>query len=596
MASNREAFITSYLTRLAREYNFDKPSAVTDRTILEKQARDKAFEVFSVAVILDKPFKEVYDNILIRGSHDGGMDAVWLEEVDGSYILHAFQCKNSLSLKDNELDKFISNYKAAFESGGAIDKPEASDLRPKIDEANDLTRKGYQISSKLYFVFNGLKEDPERGNNTRLYRDTHKPEEGFSIYDSEDLYDKLTEYRNNPRKTIQFTFYPLKSNFILSDFQAIYSFSINDLRAANFRISATELCKLVDLEKQINVNFDALFQANIRGYLGHRVRPNKKMRETLSDPAEKLYFPFYNNGITLICDKIQFPSAPQSGRYVVPVTNPQIVNGLQTTLTLYAKYTEDNASLEDVFVNVRIYETSDKVLSERITEATNTQNPINFRDKISNQNFIDLAKNVFDNKLVRLITKRGESFKPSNLPYQDTIESDTLIKYWYAIFYEQPEVAKNSLSSVLEEVFTAATTSDHKLSELFRGDMDSPILGQLWVTYIIYAYIQKRKRDDSSELAGFYDEIMSYAVGKYVRIKKFSEISEAALTEAFDDSLIILEKIVSAERMQYEANERTFSYNGYFKRSKSRIDLDNQKGYLDFEVDLDFLLNQRLPF
>src|SRR2546421_1251781 len=114
---NRELFIGGYLNRIGDKFHVDE---------------DTAFEIFSIAAIVDKTFQEVFDNIQIKGSRDGGVDGVLFIEQGGSYTMLVFQCKNSMGLKQNEIEKFRADTDDIFKHG--IDKPNTEDLTPKIDE------------------------------------------------------------------------------------------------------------------------------------------------------------------------------------------------------------------------------------------------------------------------------------------------------------------------------------------------------------------------------------------------------------------------------------------------------------------------------
>ena len=72
-----------------------------------------------------------------------------------------------------------------------------------------------------------------------------------------------------------------------------------------------------------------LFARNVRGYLGS-TEINRGMDNTISDEPE--FFWYYNNGITIICDHAERVSS--GGKDTLNVTNPQIINGQQTTRTL----------------------------------------------------------------------------------------------------------------------------------------------------------------------------------------------------------------------------------------------------------------------
>ena len=63
---------------------------------------------------------------------------------------------------------------------------------------------------------------------------------------------------------------------------------------------------------------------------------NRGMEATLQKEPE--YFWYYNNGITIVCDEAKQESS--RGRQILRVTNPQVINGQQTTRTLAARRRE----------------------------------------------------------------------------------------------------------------------------------------------------------------------------------------------------------------------------------------------------------------
>lgn len=88
---NKQLFINGYLERISEQFQVDQ---------------DQAFEIFAIAAITERPFQEVYDDILIGGSRDGGIDGACFVEQGGYYTLMVFQCKKSKELKQNEIEKF----------------------------------------------------------------------------------------------------------------------------------------------------------------------------------------------------------------------------------------------------------------------------------------------------------------------------------------------------------------------------------------------------------------------------------------------------------------------------------------------------------
>lgn len=73
-----------------------------------------------------------------------------------------------------------------------------------------------------------------------------------------------------------------------------------------------------------------LYARNIRGFLGEKTAINLGMTETLSEEPD--HFFYYNNGITIICDRAEKRS--HSGVDFLRVSNPQVINGQQTSRML----------------------------------------------------------------------------------------------------------------------------------------------------------------------------------------------------------------------------------------------------------------------
>ncbi len=573
--NNKELFINGYLDRLSEQFK-QSPDPVKNRNL--------AFEIFSIAAILDKPFQEVFDTIIIKGDKDGGFDGIWFQDQGEYFDMHVFQCKNKKGLEANQIDKFRIDFRDIFVHANKVGKANIGDLQPWIDEYRQISEQGIVIEAKLYFAFSGLIDDPQYGNNKNIFETYNDPDKNFTIIDSNDVYQKVANLAKQKRNEVKFTFHPEKSNISALDSQGLYTYAIQDIRAANFRLQATEICQLMVNEIALNGSIDLLFEENIRSYLGIKVRANKRMNETLNTREDAIYFPFLNNGITIICEEFTLPKQPQNDTYLLPVKNPQIVNGLQTSWVLYQNFKRDPALLKDIYVNVRVYETKqDKEIIAKITDATNTQTPINYRDKISNKEFNSLTKTIFQNAGINYITKRGETFSKEAFAYKESIESETVLKFWFATFFEEPETAKNSIAVVLQKIFDATTFEKHPLEKLFDGHTDSPIYIQLLVSYFIYRFVQLKKRTElhNHEVLAYADEIMCYGIYKYIGTNLDLYKQNAQLEEAYADSLNVLERIVANEKEAHMNAGKTFSFNAYFKKPKCKVDFNAQKGIME---------------
>lgn len=127
-----------------------------------------------------------------------------------------------------------------------------------------------------------------------------------------------------------------------------------------------------------------LFARNIRGFLGS-TEINDSMAETLR--LEPEYFWYYNNGITLICDDAERVSS--RGRDVLRVSNPQVINGQQTTRTL-SRHTHSQSGASALARVIRVSRNGEgprgryDLLVSKIVSATNKQNAISPADLMAN--------------------------------------------------------------------------------------------------------------------------------------------------------------------------------------------------------------------
>ncbi len=568
---NRNLFIDSYIERIEKKFLLN---------------RDFAFEILAITALLDQSFDEVFQNISTivngNGEHDGGMDGIYIDEDEDECTMHVFQIKNSKGLGDNALSKFINDYRNIFVYGNSLNIPLNPKIQSFLERYTSIVSLGKIVDTKLYFIFSGEKE---KNDQTIIQRHLDENSE-LSIYDINDLYERIESLisENKKRKDIQFSFMAEKSNISLKrDPQALISFQIQNIKAINFRLKALELCKLLDKEKEINSRIDTVFSDNIRGFLKYN-KTNKRIKETLeSDYSE--YFPFLNNGITIISERIKIPNEIQAGYYPIETKNPVIVNGLQTTSVIYDMYQKDRDKLDGVYVLIRLYETNDSEIIDRITDATNTQSPINYRDKISNSNFVKYTKAIFEANHIGFLAKRGDTFENTlSKQLEESVHSDTIFKYWYATFQELPEFAKNSKSKLLEEIFEASSDSTNKLNSLFNGSKDSPIYAQLLRAYQIYKFVvNKRNENIENDFIKYADELIAYGIYKQ------NEAFESAYPKICD----AIQTIIQNRKKFLEEKNSTYSHNGYFKSEKSRYDLDRQMGFIEKNESTQKASNQK---
>jgi hypothetical protein len=331
-----------------------------------------AFVYFCVQTILDLEDSNTFD-CLTEGGGDFGVDAMHIsEEYDGEFTVSLFQVKyvNNLEGKtnfpENGITALINAIRFLFDPTAKLEHINQR-LLAKVEEARSLIRDGYIPQVRALGCNNGIK-----------WNDSSQ-----EAIDRSGFGDQVTwEHINHEHliKILQAS-KPVKDTLQLSGKAVVED--MNFSRVLVGRISITEIAALIERHGE------RLLERNIRRYLGLQGnRVNEGIRDTLNSD-EKNNFYFYNNGITLTCDSFSY-NALQNGDYQVRVENLQIINGGQTCMTIFKTLQDPNFCQQNTqaYVLVRLYQlpTDNDDLVQKITYATNSQNPVDLRDLRANDN------------------------------------------------------------------------------------------------------------------------------------------------------------------------------------------------------------------
>jgi len=203
---------------------------------------------------------------------------------------------------------------------------------------------------------------------------------------------------------------------------------INQDRAANrIRYSVdlgggesaeVQLCFVptIEIARMMSQYRNSILRYNPRCYVGISSKGvNADIRKSVSN-TEHNEFSLLNNGVTIVCNEVNYTdNTAQQGRASIIVSNPQIVNGGQTAFTLAHLYEKDSDrsifDKKEVLTKFIIIMGNQGEMIEKISDATNSQNPIKPRDKASNDLImIRLQSELFDQYGVLLERKQGEFY------------------------------------------------------------------------------------------------------------------------------------------------------------------------------------------
>ncbi|MBA4338772.1 MAG: AIPR family protein [Hyphomonas sp.] len=130
-----------------------------------------------------------------------------------------------------------------------------------------------------------------------------------------------------------------------------------------------------------------LLEQNVRAFLQATNKANRGIRQTiLDDPG--MFFA-YNNGVTATASAVEVLATDGVDR-ISRITDLQIVNGGQTTASLFHARRRDKADLSKVFVQMKltvIDESRFEDVVPKISQFANTQNTVNAADFFANHPF-----------------------------------------------------------------------------------------------------------------------------------------------------------------------------------------------------------------
>lgn len=400
----------------------DNPEYFADVNDEEKK-RSKAFLLIAVASYLEMDISNVTQYIT-DGGDDGGFDAAYIASGEDSQLnVILFQTKYTRDLtKDsnfsaNAVEKAVNTIKGVFDPQKKLRLNEGS--KTVVTDIHSHLLDGYIPLVTFVCINNGLKWDSSAQNYIDNNFGGQKQVE-FEHFNHDDIIK-----RSNNAKGVN-TSIQLKGKAIREDF--------NYKSVILGRTSVSEIFKLM------NEHGDILLEKNIRRYLGRNV-VNEGIRSTLLQDDNRNNFFFFNNGITIVCEKFA-ANFLQDNNWIVKVDKMQIINGGQTCKTIFQTIEEHpEIDFTNVEVLVRIYEVDkDENVIRDITLATNSQNPVDFRDLKSNEPEQKLLEQSAEG--LHYIYKRKRDSQTTNQAGTDIILSSVAAEAVLAVWRSSPHIAK----------------------------------------------------------------------------------------------------------------------------------------------------------
>ena len=363
------------------------------------------------------------------------------EELEGEFGVTLFQAKYKDKLEgnaefpENGLNALINAIRHLFDPSAELESINER-LRFKVEAVRSMIRDGYIPRVRAIACNNGLKWN--EAAQEAITRSGFGDEVSWEHVN----HDVLISILQRPKSVD--TILRLTGKAVFED--------MNFIRVCIGRILVSEVAELM------LTHGDMLLERNIRRYLGLQGnRVNEGIRNTLySDNPENFYF--FNNGLTLICNYFKYNNL-QKNDYQIRVENLQIVNGGQTCMTILKTLEEMRAKGDnlptDASVMVRIYELAkdneDVVL--QITQATNSQNPVDLKDLRSND-AIQRRLEVSIHDLGYNYRRKRMDKATSSIDITSGAAAEALLAVWRCSPHQAKFMTREHFGKLYDKIFT----------------------------------------------------------------------------------------------------------------------------------------------
>lgn len=360
---------------------------------------------------IDTEIDDDFDNgdvIILDGKDDGGIDACFIENNE----LYIIQTKYNSSHTLESTPYFIEQMKKLFIQNEGVSARTNEIIQRVIDKKI--------LNVNLFYVTNGI----ESLNSNVTDFDDCNFNINYQALGIKNIVNFLDErYAPIPHQ--------IKKDFKILVEKYFVNRESNTIVA---EVSLKEIAKLVWNGK------DYLYHSNIRNHLG-RNKVNKSIESTLKKPKN---FWFYNNGITVVCDNFEYNNEHfKNGAAKVTINTPQIVNGCQTTKTIFNymypknKRRSDYDNQEGTILVKIIKDTNNK--RREITRYTNSQTAVSGKD------FYALEE--YQHKLKKRFSELGYNYEIQTKAYTDKeYKGNTKYDYLFDQTFTKRNVGSNTVS------------------------------------------------------------------------------------------------------------------------------------------------------
>ncbi len=433
---------------------------------LEQMKESNAFERFVTHSILSHHQPGVFasdgellENICVGGPNDMGIDGIAVK-LNDLLITGKEDAEDLLERSKSAVIEFIflqSKYKESFEAGefkkfvaGVRDFLSQSPAQPMNDKIQKwLEIKDYLVDDKvvqmwegnpkvwLYFISMGTWNRKKHSHITadeKVFKSDMLPNyKDCEVHyiDAEALRRICHDNDNTFKETIKI----------------VQSMPLAEVE--NVKNSCVALCTADEylhlLTTQDGLIRRSLFNSNVRDYQGS-TNVNIDIEESLQTTPEK--FCLLNNGITIVCDSFVMNNNK------VTLTNPQIVNGCQTSHVLFKAASTGKMKTDRILLHIKIIATDHLDTTNDIVRANNNQNIVLAEAFETTRPFHIRLEEFFKAKNAEgwdvHYERRAKQYQ-HDPRIKDKVNLSILSKFFIGMFLNQPHMSVRHESKLLKE-------------------------------------------------------------------------------------------------------------------------------------------------
>lgn len=364
----RQQITQSNIEKIANNQNIDE---------------DEAFLKFIYSIYTDKSIYSLdSSDDIVDGGEDKQIDVISIEENDGEATVYILQVKNTKSFSSNTIIQIRNGLHWIFNKP----RSDVSNLSNKAFKDRILAYRAVQndlgpsnIHIKVLYATNTDVSTTPISNECLQEKKTTEDQYDndtfasftFELWSSDEIIECLNKIEKRNKKIDA----DIKIKYDINTPSLIRHYG-QGIPGIVCTVSASEIAKIIN--EDIN---NYIFDLNIRRYLGNRGNVNKDIYKTCTEVDSSSLFWFLNNGITIVCDYMDTVTDPDNPH--IKIKNMQIVNGCQTATSL-ALAEKNKLIQKDARVLLRIYQTTDIDLVDKIVLTTNNQNKITGRNLRAN--------------------------------------------------------------------------------------------------------------------------------------------------------------------------------------------------------------------